>query len=85
MTATKSRTKRSMVVTYPNGSPTITPMAESLRAEVRRAENGEWFFVLLAGNNEVIATGETYKNQADAIHTAELILVGQGHAVVVLE
>lgn len=42
----------------------------------------QWRWQLKAGNNEIIASGEGYRNKADAIHAIGLV---QGSAVAVIE
>lgn len=59
-------------------------MAETLRAEVRRASDGGWYFRILAGNNEVVATGETYRNRDDAIATASRLIAPDGDGEVAI-
>lgn len=39
-------------------------------AEVYKDANGEWRFRLKAGNHEIIAEGESYKNRVDAASAA---------------
>jgi uncharacterized protein YegP (UPF0339 family) len=46
---------------------------QPFHAEVRHAENGQWYFTLVANNNRVLATGETYHNKSDAIKTAQML------------
>lgn len=35
--------------------------------------HGEWRWRLKAGNNEIIAHGESYKNKADSRHVIDLV------------
>lgn len=42
-----------------------------------------WYWRLKAGNGEIIAQSEGYKNQIDAIHTMELIKRNVSRAEVV--
>jgi uncharacterized protein YegP (UPF0339 family) len=45
--------------------------------EVRRAENGEWFWRAQAGNNRIIATaGETYQDKGHAVNMASALFPG---------
>jgi len=41
--------------------------------EIKRAKNGEYYFNLLAGNNEVILTSEMYKAKASAKNGIESV------------
>lgn len=41
-----------------------------------------WRWHLKAGNNEIIAHGEGYRNRADCLHAIELV---QGAAIAVVE
>lgn len=40
-------------------------------AQVKQAQDGQWYFVIKGDNNEVIATGETYTTKEDAIRGTE--------------
>lgn len=35
---------------------------------LKRARNGEWYWTLVAANNRVLATSETYKKRAGAVN-----------------
>lgn len=35
--------------------------------------SGQWRWRLRGGNNEIIASGETYKNKADCLHAIDLV------------
>jgi uncharacterized protein YegP (UPF0339 family) len=41
--------------------------------EIKRAKNGEYYFNLLASNNEIILTSETYKAKASAKNGIESV------------
>ena len=38
-----------------------------MRAEVYRSDNDDWYFRIVADNNEVVAQSEGYENKADAV------------------
>ncbi|HJE96309.1 MAG TPA: YegP family protein [Ligilactobacillus acidipiscis] len=40
---------------------------------IRKATNGQFYFVLKAGNNEVVATSETYFYKESAVRTISSI------------
>lgn len=42
-----------------------------VRVEIIENAAGEWYFNAVAGNNEVVATGESYTRRDDAIRAAE--------------
>lgn len=44
-----------------------------MKYEVYQDEKGEFRFRLVSGNNEVIATGEGYKNKADCLNAIDRI------------
>ncbi len=41
--------------------------------EIRRATDGQYYFVLQAENNEIIATSEMYKQKDSAINGIEAV------------
>lgn len=49
-----------------------------LRFEVYAGRGGDHRFRVLAANNKIVASGEGYKNRADAVKTCNLI---RGHAL----
>lgn len=44
-----------------------------MRFEVKKSENGQFYFNLLARNHEIIATSELYTQKHNALKTARLI------------
>jgi uncharacterized protein YegP (UPF0339 family) len=55
-----------------------------LRFKVQPSADGQWFFEIQGGNNETLATSETYHRQADALHAAQLIATGAATATMVI-
>ncbi|HBA1104912.1 TPA: DUF1508 domain-containing protein [Enterococcus faecium] len=43
---------------------------------IRKATNGQYYFVIKAGNNEVVATSETYFHKESAEKTIDSIKKG---------
>ncbi len=41
--------------------------------EVYKDDAGEWRWRLVAGNNEIIASGEGYRDKRDCLHAIELV------------
>jgi len=54
-----------------------------MRFVVGKASNGQYYFNLVAGNNEVVATSETYHQRASALSTIQSIKDSAGGAQVV--
>jgi uncharacterized protein YegP (UPF0339 family) len=54
-----------------------------MRFVVGKASNGQYYFNLVAGNNEVVATSETYHQKASALSTIQSIKDSAGGAQVV--
>ena len=48
-------------------------------------ESGEWRWRLRAGNHEIIASGESYKNKADCLHCIALLMGCSVATIVELE
>lgn len=44
-----------------------------MRYELYRDSDGGWRFRLVAANNEIIATGESYRNRKDCLGAIELV------------
>lgn len=44
-----------------------------LTIKVRQASNGQWYFVLVSGNNKVLMTSETYTRESNARAAARKI------------
>ena len=45
-----------------------------MKYEIFKSSNGEWYWHLKAANHEKIAaSGEGYKNKADALHAIDLV------------
>lgn len=42
--------------------------------EIRRADDGSWYFVIRGQNNEVVATSEMYPARRVAVKTAESLM-----------
>jgi len=40
---------------------------------IKRSVNGQWMFNIVAGNGEIVATSEQYRNRADALKTVRRI------------
>jgi uncharacterized protein YegP (UPF0339 family) len=58
-----------------NGVESVkTNAAERDNFRVLRAENGEHYFNLVAGNHQIIATSETYSSEAAAEHGVEAVM-----------
>lgn len=45
-------------------------MNDRLRYQIRPSQDGQWYFVQLGGNGEVIATSETYTRKPSAVRAA---------------
>lgn len=43
------------------------------RVEIYKDDNDEWRFRRIAANGEIVASGESYRNQVDAAKTARNI------------
>ncbi|MCA1671850.1 MAG: YegP family protein [Actinobacteria bacterium] len=54
-----------------------------MRFIVRKASNAQYYFNIVAGNNEVVATSETYHQKASALSTIQSIKSSAGGAEVV--
>jgi len=54
-----------------------------MRFVVRKASNAQYYFNIVAGNNEVVATSETYHQKASALSTIQSIKGSAGGAEVV--
>lgn len=44
-----------------------------MKFQIYEDKAGEFRFRLVAGNGEILAVGEGYKNQSDCIHATELV------------
>ncbi len=54
-----------------------------MRFVVRKAINGQYYFNIVAGNSQVVATSETYLQKASAVSAIRAIQGGAGTAQVV--
>jgi uncharacterized protein YegP (UPF0339 family) len=45
-----------------------------MRIEIRRASGGQYYWRMVAADNQVLATSETYYNKAGAIAAAESVV-----------
>ena len=46
---------------------------------LKRARNGEWYWTLVAANNRVLATSETYKRRAGAVNGIDAATLAVAH------
>lgn len=54
-----------------------------MRFVVRKASNGQYYFNITSGNNQVLATSENYVQKASALSAIRAIQGGVGGAAVV--
>jgi uncharacterized protein YegP (UPF0339 family) len=47
--------------------------AQGMRFEICRASGGQYYWRIVGSNGQVLATSETYYNEADAQRAAELV------------
>lgn len=55
-----------------------------LRFKLQRSTDDQWYFEIQGGNNETLATSETYHNESDAQHAIDLIVRGAQDATFVI-
>ena len=46
-------------------------MTKPDRAEIYKTADGQWYWRIRAGNNEIISSGEGYEHRADLVHMLE--------------
>ena len=56
-----------------------------MRFVVKPSDDGQWFFVVVASNGQVLCTSETYREQRDARGAIDLIKLGAESAGVVAQ
>lgn len=59
-----------------------TSSPKGARFIIHRAEDGQYYFVLQAANNEVIAVSEMYKQKASALNGIESIIESSTTAII---
>lgn len=61
-----------------------TNQGQGLHYQIYSDENGEWRWRLRAGNNKIIASGESYHNLEDCNHAVELLKASKNAPVTVI-
>lgn len=54
-----------------------------MRIEIRKSVNNQYFVRLVAGNNQVVASTETYTTKQSAQHAASLLKTAAASATIV--
>ncbi|MCG0665532.1 prophage P2a protein 14 [Lactiplantibacillus plantarum] len=52
---------------------------------IRKASNGQYYFVIRSSNNEIVATSETYLTKYSAVKTIESIKNGISPSSIVID
>ena len=53
---------------------------KKLRFEYGKNRDGQWYWHIKAGNNEIIAEGEGYKRKAGVLKVADILIDGMADA-----